>query len=696
MQSTRHAVRRRRLIVLLIAATTVLAVLVVVLVAVVVVHRGSSQVAKPATPEPLSAVATVHVPATFTGWAMTNPADTDSTFSAERGTSKAGSIALRVDSTAASGTEPRSSLSQSIVVRPSTLYTFGAWVRTDSALRSNVAIFMGSSEPSRFEFPSAAKGWVHVTWTYRTPAKVTQLPLRLSSVGPVSDFLLDNLAVRAPKSTGVSNGSFEEFSAPTGLTNSSLILVTGDAKLGVSWPTPRATWSVTDVGGQAVAHGTLKPTRGLGMINLSTLRQGYYVVNLVGADSGVAPLQSSFIVLDRPKKGVETTDARFGVNVHLGGPQYSNFENIVREVGFTSVRTDATWAGVELSKGTYTFPAVYESAYKKLAGEGVSVLPIIDYANPLYDGARTPSTATGIQAFANYAGAFVNHYSSQSVEIYNEFNNPPLNSSGCGTSPSCYLPLLAASYAAVKSRNPATTVVGPVIARYDDAWLTGFYKAGGLKYVDAVSFHPYNYTFTIGPEFLEAELQQANGRIAQYDGGASKPIWITELGWSTGVADYSEQSQAQNLVRAETVSFANGVQRFYWYDLIDDGPDSGHESNFGLFHYPSSETSALAPKPSAMAQVILAREIAGKDFTSRDGLNSSTYSYVFGAGRSATRVAWATAPTTVSYASSKPVSLTTEFGETSVLKPVNGIVRVQLTGAPVYLEGALGAATIVG
>jgi polysaccharide biosynthesis protein PslG len=688
--------RRRNLLIVLGVLIVVLAVAVAALTVSFARHvpHPSTTSAKSVAVVP---AATVHVAATFPGWFVSNPSDTGSSFSAEHGVSKYGNIALRIDSSTPASAENRLSLAQLIPVRPLTTYRFSAWVRASSSAKSNAAIFMGQTKITRFSFPAKPAAWTRVAWSYRTPAKATQLQLRLASVGPTTNFLLDGLSVRAPGKLGIKNGSFEAYAAPTEITNPSLIMTTGTAYVGVSWRTQRANWEITGSGGGTIAHGTLKPADGLGIISLSRLVQGYYTVTVLGAGATSPPLQTAFIVLDRPKEGAPSTDPRFGVSAHIGIPQDEDIATVVPELGLQTVRDIDYWQNVELQKGKYTFPAWQKLAYGQLASVGVSVLPVPYGASPFYDNNLTPSTSAGIQAFAEYSQALVKQYALPAVEVYNEYNNPPMSNSKCGLTPVCYLPLVKSVYQAVKAQNPATIVVGPGIARYDDAWLTNFYKAGGLNYVDAVSFHPYDYSFTIGPEFLDSSLQQANASIKQYNNGVSKPIWITELGWSTATTDFSAQTQADNLVRAETISFANGVGKFFWYDLVDDGNNpADHESNFGLVDEATPSVPALAPKPAAMSQAVLVRKIAGKAYVSRDALGSTTYSYVFGTGSSATRVAWATTPGTVSFSATKPVTLTTELGQVSVLEPRDGQISVALTGEPVYLDGNLGAATPAG
>lgn len=672
------------------------AIAVVVLAAVVLNWPSARVDSQPAKPAAAPAVRTappetVHVAATFAQWTVAGAEDAGTRYSAEAGSSKDASVALRIDSMTPAGSPTYRSLHQTVAVLPSTRYNFSAWVQhSDAADDTNVSMTMGSSGTNAVTFAPKLGEWNQTTWDYTTGAEETELPLSLNVTGPTKAFRLDALTMTSAEiaENVIINGSFEEYTAPTQVTNETLILTSGEANVGVAWRTTAVDWSISDEKGSAVASGQQAMDQGLGMIPLKSLPQGFYSLGLSNRDDPTSRIDTTFMVLDPPAEGSPVLDERFGATVHFAQPYYANVESVAPKLGFGSVRADATWASVETTQGTYTYPPIYESAYAALAAEGVSVLPIADYTNKFYDDNQTPSSPAAIQAFANYTSAFVGHYSSPAVEIFNEFNNPGMNTSDCGMTASCYLPLLKASYEKVKGDHPGTSVVGPAIAHKDDTWLTELYAAGGLQYLDAVTFHPYDSPGA--PEYLEGSLQQANSRIAEYSNGEKKPIWLTELGWTT--SGVTEQEQSDYLVRAETISLANGVEKFYWYDLVNDHTDlTHHEGNFGLVRQGSDTVPAFAPKVSAMAQGVLIRKIAGKDFSERDQLGDSAYSYVFGTGDAATRVAWATTPMTVEYVTDEPVSLTTQYGAKSTLEPVNGRVSVALTGQPVYLDGALQA-----
>jgi hypothetical protein len=645
------------------------------------------------TPEPV-ALPTADVAASFDGWTLENEADAASTFAAEAGDPADGSIALGLESTNPAENSTRRALSQVVAVTPSTEYTFTASIKNTSETKSapGVAVTMGTGSTTRFEFASATSSWAEQSWTYETAADETSMPVTILSSGPTSQTRIDDATLTA-EGTDVNllaNGSFEAFSAANPqITNTSLILATGDATIGVSWRIPSASWTLTDETGTTVEEGILDLQPGLGVVSLQDLDAGYYSIDLTNSGDANDHLQTSLAILDPVDEGAPTSDDRFGVGIHFT-PAYLNSGPVAAALGISMARSDVKWNQVENVVNQYDFPVDLDTEVKNFVDAGVDFFPLSVYSNKFYDRGRTPSTPEGLQAFANFTSEVVGHYQSPAVEVYNEFNNPPMNKGACGITPECYLPLLKSTAETVKAAHPDTLIVGPATARHDDAWLTGLYAAGGLEYLDAVSFHPYDYSPESGPEFLEASLELATNRIKEYNNGEAKPIWITELGWST--TGYSEADQADNLVRAETISLANGVEKFFWYDLVNDKPDPAeHEGNFGLVRQTTATVPAFAPKPSGVAQAVLIRAVAGKPFTARDATaNGAVYSYAFGDTADQTRVAWATSPTEVSYAASGDVQVTDQFGSVTTLKAVDGRVTARLDGHPQYLNGPLG------
>jgi hypothetical protein len=629
-------------------------------------------------------------PASFDAWSLNNRDDIATRFSVDRDTFQEGVVSLRVTSTATDEDAPRT-LSQTVNVQPGTNYNLSAWVRTpELGVGSDpVEIVMGSGGTKRVEIPAAATQWTQLDWTYTTGPGQTQLDLSVVPTGATPGVRIDQLQAIAEGDTAnvLANGSFETFTAaPNSITNANLLLDTGKAGITLAWQTASLDWTVENKDGTAVASGTTQTSGGEATVPLYDLPQGYYSASIAPTGVPGSGVETAFIILDEPAPGSGTTDSRIGVGTHIGEPYYVGSEEGAAAIGFTAMRSDAYWGRVETAQGAYTFPAEYEQGFFAFEDKGINVLPISNGANKLYDGGKIPSSQSAIDAYARYTAALVDHYNAPEVEIFNELNGQRFNNSACGLGAECYLPILKSAYEAVKASSPGTLVLGPANGNQDDPYLTELYRAGGLNYLDAVTYHPY----TAEPEALIGDIQGAQARIKEYNNGVAKPIWLTEFGWTATGGPVSEVRQANYLVRSEVIALANGVEKLFWYDLVNDKTDPvAHEGNFGLFRR-ATATTPLEPKPGAMAQALLIRKISNKDFSSADPI-AGGYSYVFGTGGEATRVAWATTTTSVEYTATGPVTITTASGAATTVDPVDGKVAVQLGEEPIYVQGPVTA-----
>ena len=109
--------------------------------------------------------------------------------------------------------------------------------------------------------------------------------------------------------------------------------------------------------------------------------------------------------------------------------------------------------------------------------------------------------------------------------------------------PAFYTAMLRASYGAVKQRDPgATVLVGPTTGN-NYTWIEALYANGAKGAFDGVAVHTDTACSTASPDSF---YRDPNGRLGQYTflgyrevrasmvaNGDPKPIWMTELGWST-------------------------------------------------------------------------------------------------------------------------------------------------------------------
>ncbi|GAA2018488.1 hypothetical protein GCM10009839_13390 [Catenulispora yoronensis] len=338
--------------------------------------------------------------------------------------------------------------------------------------------------------------------------------------------------------------------------------------------------------------------------------------------------------------------------------------------------------------------STYKPFMDQLRDDKINPLVILDYQNPLYDGGATPYSDAAYAAWVNYVKAVLNYFGSRIsyVEVWNEPNGGWFDDHGGACvdvvgghatrqKPTCYAHLLQVTYQAVKSIRPDVGVVGGVLYQVDTNYLEQVFQAGGMPYMDIISDHPYGAT----PEDGTADTQQIGmeNLIKQYNNGNPKPIWATEVGWESSVVGY--QNQADYLVRSAVLSLAAGVQKYFWYDFMNDHDEYGGIHTHGLFDEENS-AGQYPPKPSATAYKVLTQQVGTKSFVRSEIVGSGIYDKLFS---NDLRVVWSTAGNQQIYVqTANQLTVTSMTGATQTVTPVNGVATLTASADPIYIQGA--------
>jgi large repetitive protein len=255
-------------------------------------------------------------------------------------------------------------------------------------------------------------------------------------------------------------------------------------------------------------------------------------------------------------------------------------------------REEFEWKRIEPRKGNFEW-ARFDQAVEVARSHQIELLGKLVYSAPWASSAPSGTSAASVpyyppkqvSDFAAYAQAVVHRYKDR-VHVWEVWNEP--NTSlfwKPGPNATQFAALLKAAYAAIKAEDPSATIVLGGLAGFDRTFLDGVRAAGAWASFDALGIH----TYTIGaPEKSTAAawLDQAQSYVERY---GTKPIWITELGWSTyagsgsGYIGVNETTQASYLARAYLDASVRGVAGIFWYDLIEDGTSTTSlASNYGL------------------------------------------------------------------------------------------------------------------
>ena len=442
---------------------------------------------------------------------------------------------------------------------------------------------------------------------------------------------------------------------------------------------------ITDYAGTTITKGQIVVNSKQTQLSLQHLPDNHYA--LIVTDHTTATPTTRTIPFSVLSPFTPPATTPFGVSGHFSMYDPLDVIQTVTSMGARSVRDDATWAKIEITPDTYRFDQI-DPFMQEFRQNNLDPLLILDYNNPLYDNNQTPYDEIGFTAFAHYAGALVSHYNPQlkAVEVYNEYN-AKFSDGPCAHNASCYAQMLRSTYQAIKAVRPDVTVVVGATFGIDLDWFKELFEAGALAYTDVISFHPYSDIFIDPPEIREIveNIQKLQTLIKAYNHGNTKPLWITELGWSTALNITDDARQAHYLVRSVVLSLSAGVQKFFWYDFLNDGTESVNlEQNFGLLRKPDA-MGYYTPKLAYTAYAVLIRELANRSYIGTVAAAPGAYHIRFSDNL---HVLWSIPfDQNIVLSTTGPVTVTSIAGKKQILPPTEGHITLKLSAEPIYIQG---------
>ncbi len=251
---------------------------------------------------------------------------------------------------------------------------------------------------------------------------------------------------------------------------------------------------------------------------------------------------------------------------------------LYRDAGISGVRDEWRWGLIEQQKGVYNTTYEFEGGITqdfvpKDIEYGRDMMLILDYGNQLYmpgeklnnhtfpDNDRFPGSEEG---FLNYVEYITSRYgnSVKYYEFWNEANIKAFNT--YLTSTAKYTELLKKVYAIVKKNAPESLVVGMATAGVGESFHYGVLEAGGGEYMDAVSFHPYDWSGQFHGDTYKEYIDKVKKIYHEYGyddmlfladeiGITAWPEsgkWPNEFGTAAESVQYYAMSQAEKLVDA--------------------------------------------------------------------------------------------------------------------------------------------------
>jgi hypothetical protein len=296
----------------------------------------------------------------------------------------------------------------------------------------------------------------------------------------------------------------------------------------------------------------------------------------------------------RPLLGVTA-----GVLTEPGAPVRSEVRKMA-STGVTSLRAPFYWSHIEQQRGHLSFAAV-DPLVEATARAHIELLPIV---------LRTPSWAASHPRLVNsppadpatYAaflttlikrygpdGSFWSSHPDvpkqpiRAWQIWNEPNHDRYWSDQPFAAG--YVRLARAARAAIKKADPGALVVAAGFA--DRSWesIAQLYRAGAKGVFDAIAIHPYTYEVK-----NVLRLVRYARRSLKQAGDGSRPLWLTEVTWSSGKRpghtpfpfETTVTDQAKRLSEALPLLISQrkalGVDRIYWENWISG--DTNHANPF--------------------------------------------------------------------------------------------------------------------
>lgn len=199
---------------------------------------------------------------------------------------------------------------------------------------------------------------------------------------------------------------------------------------------------------------------------------------------------------------------------------------LMRKIGIRWVRTDFSWSGICKKKGHWDFTKLDETV-RWAEENGIKLLPILDYDVPWASPAHK-----NLKQWGEYVQKVVSRYQDK-IKYWEVYNEPNVSLFWRGT-PSAveYTKLLIASSKIIKKINPELKVVMGGVVWFPWDFIKEIYKNGGGAHFDVMNIHPYTFPLSLEKRSISKKISYLR-KIMDKNGDKSKPIWITEIGWST-------------------------------------------------------------------------------------------------------------------------------------------------------------------
>jgi len=272
----------------------------------------------------------------------------------------------------------------------------------------------------------------------------------------------------------------------------------------------------------------------------------------------------------------------------------------LRDLGARWIRVEVNWAEVEPTRGGYHAWSLeqIDAAVRRNREAGRQVVVMIGKAPQWASGATDHGTPPRDPAdFARFAAFIAQRYAADGVAGYEIWNEQNIGRFWGGQpDAAAYVALLRAAGSAIRAADPTARIVFGGLSTNDLAYVRAAYGAGAKGLFDVMALHPYSCEARIddvkrdGAGVLKAGsfLGYRAVRAFMVAQGDERPMWFTELGWSTTseACGVTEAAQAERIATSvELMDQDPYVQAVMFYNLRNNywmGDADTTEARYGL------------------------------------------------------------------------------------------------------------------
>ncbi|MDA7882060.1 endo-1,4-beta-xylanase [Akkermansiaceae bacterium] len=301
-------------------------------------------------------------------------------------------------------------------------------------------------------------------------------------------------------------------------------------------------------------------------------------------------------------------------------------------IGIANMRACRTSFGdVEPREGEWTFTRLDQQL--QYAEQNKMEFFGLLLGNPSWNKKDPPGhlPVNNLPAWETYVSKVVKHTEGR-IRYWEVWNEPP-NFTGKDQTPEDYARIVVTSYRAAKAANP-NCLVGLAAKSAHLNYLEQVIKAGAKDHFDYITLHPYEILGTVAnnsgtePIFMNIVPSLRKMLAAQNPAKKDVPVIFTEIGHDINKGTHV---QAEALVKAYTMSLAQGVTCINWFQGMD-----GDSGPMGLLERNGT------PRPAYTALAQLVKHLGHQpEYLGWVRLNDRHYGFLFQGNDSPLLITWA-------------------------------------------------------